>query len=385
MCALATPKRQDDSEPRHSVSSRLEHVIAQAIAAHGGWLPFDRYMALALYEPELGYYARGQGVFGRWPLTASDSKGPLAASDFVTAPELTPLFAHALAVQVRQALQACAIDTVLEIGAGTGALAEGLLEVLGADVRRYCIVELSPGLRTRQAERLRRFADRVQWLDQTPTGLDAVVLGNEVLDAMPVQLLAFDGQGWSERGVAVEGAALVWRDRPSALRPPHDGPFAPGTVTEIHPRAEAFVAGLARALNRGAAFFVDYGFPAHEYYHPQRHGGTLMCHRAHRADTDPLADVGRKDITAHVDFTGLALAGQDAGFDVAGYTTQARFLLDCGLGELMATATLRERADAARLVHEHEMGELFKAIAFTKGLPEYAPLGFASGDRRHRL
>jgi len=135
----------------------------------------------------------------------------------------------------------------------------------------------------------------------------------------------------------------------------------------------------------GAAFFLDYGFPEHEYYHPQRSGGTLMCHRGHRADTDPLVDVGLKDITAHVDFTGLALTAQDAGLTVAGYTSQGRFLIDCGIAALMEAASLRERIEAARLIAEHEMGELFKAIAFTRGLDGYTPMGFATGDRRHRL
>ena len=202
---------------------------------------------------------------------------------------------------------------------------------------------------------------------------------------MPVQLLAFDGARWHERGVAMDAdGAFTWRDRPTALRPPHDGPFVPGTVTEIHPQAEAFIAGLAQTLRRGAAFFIDYGFPADEYYHVQRSGGTLMCHRAHRADADPLRDVGDKDITAHVNFTGIALAGQDAGFDVLGYTSQARFLLNSGIADAMAHADVRVRAAAQKLVAEHEMGELFKVIGFAKDC-SVDPTGFAAGDRSHRL
>ena len=158
----------------------------------------------------------------------------------------------------------------------------------------------------------------------------------------------------------------------------------PGSVTEIHPQAQAFVSTLAQALQRGAAFFVDYGFPAAEYYHPQRVGGTLMCHRAHRADSEPLRDVGRKDITAHVEFSGIALAGQDAGLEVLGYTSQARFLLNCGLLELMQQADVAERALAHKLVAEHEMGELFKVIGFAKGCT-FDAIGFAAGDRTHRL
>jgi SAM-dependent MidA family methyltransferase len=170
----------------------------------------------------------------------------------------------------------------------------------------------------------------------------------------------------------------------AGLRPPVDGPFVPGTVTEIHPQARAFVATLADRLTRGAAFFIDYGFPEAEYYHPQRSGGTVMCHRAHRADADPLADVGLKDITAHVDFTAIALAGQDAGLEVVGYTTQAHFLINCGLLELLQGADVRELAHAQKLLAEHEMGELFKVIAFAKGC-DFTPLGFTNGDRSHRL
>ena len=361
-----------------SVSTTLVARIGEAIDAAGGWLPFSDFMAMALYEPGVGYYASGRVVVGRMPQ---------GGSDFVTAPELSPLFARALARQVDEALAVSGGDEVFEFGAGSGALAAGLLAALGPRVRRYSIVELSAPLRERQREATRDHPGVVRWLDALPEGMHGVVVGNEVLDAMPVDLLHFDGAAWCERGVVRgEGErAFAFVDLPSPRVPPNAAALPAGTTTETHAQAEAFVATLAERMERGAAFFLDYGFPESEYYHPQRSGGTLMCHRAHRADADPLADVGAKDITAHVDFTGLALAAQDAGFDVAGYTSQARFLLDCGLGELMAAASLRERADAARLVHEHEMGELFKAIAFTKGLPDYAPLGFASGDRRHRL
>jgi len=367
------------SAQHHSVSSRLRAVVAQAIDAAGGWLPFDRYMSLALYAPGLGYYMRDDHQLGAWP----------AGSDFVTAPELSPLFAQALAPSLRQALQASDSRTVIEFGAGSGALAEGLLDALGDDAAAYRIVELSGALRARQMQRLARFGTRVQWLERWPDAsapaLDAVLLGNEVLDAMPVQLLAFDGAQWLERGVALAAdGALTWSDRPTVLRPPHDAPFVPGTVTEIHAQAEAFIASVAHALRRGAAFFIDYGFPAVEYYHPQRSGGTLMCHRAHRADSDPLRDVGDKDITAHVNFTGIALAGQDAGLDVLGYTSQARFLINSGIADAMARADPRTRAAAQKLVAEHEMGELFKVIGFAKGC-RFESLGFAAGDRSHRL
>jgi SAM-dependent MidA family methyltransferase len=358
-----------------SVSAALQRLIRTAIARQGGWLPFDRFMALALYAPGLGYYSRASRVFGVMPSSGSD---------FVTAPELSPLFGRALARQVAQALQASGSVQVWEFGAGSGALARQLLEALPDAIGRYTIVELSAGLRERQRETLAGHAHRVEWADALPEHLSGVVVGNEVLDAMPVQLLHFDGTNWFERGVALDGEAFVHADHPTALRPPFDGPFVPGTTTEIHPQAEAFVATLAERLERGAAFFIDYGFPAAEYYHPQRHGGTLMCHRAHRADSEPLADVGTKDITAHVDFTGIALAAQDAGLDVIGYTSQARFLMNCGLLELLQGADIATTANAQKLLTEHEMGELFKVIAFARGLA-FEPIGFAAGDRLHTL
>ena len=246
------------------------------------------------------------------------------------------------------------------------------------------MVEVSGGLRERQREALAANAPKVDWADALPERLHGVVVGNEVLDAMPVQLLHFDGTAWFERGVGLDGDRLSFVDRPTELRPPFDGPFVPGTTTEIHPQAEAFVATLAERLERGAAFFIDYGFPAAEYYHPQRHGGTLMCHRAHRADAEPLADVGLKDITAHVDFTGIALAAQEAGLEVIGYTSQARFLMNCGILELLQGAGIPTTANAQKLLTEHEMGELFKVIGLARGVA-FDPIGFAAGDRTHTL
>ena len=358
-----------------SLSVRLQSRLNAAIAQHGGWLPFDRFMAMALYEPGLGYYARSSRQFGSLPASGSD---------FVTAPELSPLFGRALARQVAQALQASDAHEVFEFGAGSGAMAEQLLGALGEQVKCYSIIDLSGTLRERQALRLAAFADRVRWLDAWPERLQGVVLGNEVLDAMPVQLLHFDGAQWFERGVVADGASFAWADQPTALRPPGDNAFMPGTVTEIHPQAEAFIRTLAERLQRGAAFFIDYGFPEAEYYHPQRHGGTLMCHQAHLADSNPLLDVGAKDITAHVNFSGIALAAQDAGLDVIGYTTQAHFLMNCGLLGLLHGADVRTTANAQKLLTEHEMGELFKVIALSRGIT-LDPLGFAAGDRSHTL
>jgi SAM-dependent MidA family methyltransferase len=357
-----------------SLSAQLMQRIHAAIAAHDGWLPFDRFMAMALYEPGLGYYASHGRKFGTMPASGSD---------FVTAPEMSALFGRALAVQAAQALQACGSGEIWEFGAGSGALAAQLLAELGDRVTAYHVVELSATLRERQALRLQPWAARVRWHDRLPERFDGVVLGNEVLDAMPVQLLRWNGQRWLERGVTHAGEAFAWLDRPTPLRPPA-GDFAADTVVEIHPQAEAFVRTLASRMGRAAAFFIDYGFPEAEYYHPQRTGGTLMCHRAHQADTDPLVDVGSKDITSHVNFSGIALAAQDAGALVLGYSSQARFLINCGLPALMVDAALPERSAAQRLIHEHEMGELFKVLGLARGIALDA-LGFASGDRSHRL
>ncbi len=379
------------------VGAAMAALLRQAITRAGGWLPFDRFMALALYAPGLGYYAHGSRKFGRLPGSGSD---------FVTAPEMTPLFGQTLAAAVADAMQATGCDEVWEFGAGTGALAAQLLETLGDRVARYTIVDLSGSLRARQRERLAAWGDKVRWVDQLPGTFDGVVVGNEVLDAMPVKLLARRAGQWHERGVVWrepaggEGAsapasqpssgpqspatAFAWEDRPTDLRPPVDIPGDHDYLTEIHPQAEAFVRTLADRLGRGAAFFLDYGFPESEYFHPQRHMGTLMCHFGHLADPDPLDRPGLKDITAHVNFTGIAVAGQDAGLGVLGYTSQARFLVNCGLGDRMQQAPVAEQVVAQRLVAEHEMGELFKVIGFHRGA-FWDALGFREGDRTASL
>jgi SAM-dependent MidA family methyltransferase len=354
--------------------------LTQDIAAAGGWIGFDAFMALALYAPGLGYYAGDLTKFG----TTSAS-----GSDFATAPEMTPLFGQALALQVAQALQATQTSEVWEFGAGSGALARELLDALGEQVTRYTIVDLSASLRERQQRTLEAFGDKVRWVDALPDAMQGVVVGNEVLDAMPVKLLVRSSGVWHERGVALDGTnTLIWQDRPTDLRPPLPLEGAHDYLTEIHPQAEAFVRTLADRLLQGAAFFIDYGFPEAEYYHEQRHMGTVMCHRAHLADTDPLADVGLKDITAHVNFTGVALAAQDAGLEVMGYCTQGRFLMNCGLLDLMASASLMDRVNAQKLIMEHEMGELFKVIGLCRmpdTLAPWPPIGFALGDRTHTL
>jgi SAM-dependent MidA family methyltransferase len=320
---------------------------------------------------------------------------------------LSALFGATLAQQVAEALSATGTDEVWEFGAGSGALAHQLLSELkrlGCPLKRYNIMDLSSTLKARQQAKLAEWGHQVQWLNQWPDSLQGVVVGNEVLDAMPVKLLhRIQGQ-WHERGVvhSDNAAGLAWQDRPTALRPPMEPAGEHDYLTEIQSQAEAFVASLAERMlasdKGGAAFFLDYGFPESEYFHPERHMGTVMCHQAHKADPNPLEAVGLKDITAHVNFTGIALAGQDAGLQVLGYTSQARFLLNLGLAERMADSPLAERAQAMKLISEHEMGELFKVIGFATHTNMHMPMhtdmpmptlwqaqGFAAGDRSHKL
>ena len=365
-----------------ALAARLREAVAQA----GGWLPFERFMELALYAPGLGYYASGRQTFGMLPQ---------GGSDFVTAPELSPLFGQALAVQVAQALQATGTNEIWEFGAGSGALARQLLMALDAAGREdlcYRIVDLSGSLAARQREALAPWvaAGRVQWLARLPEAIEGVVIGNEVLDAMPVTLIERVAGQWHERGVVSQGEGFAWARRPTALRPPVEIDGEHDYLTEIHPQAEAFAATLVEHLARGAAFFIDYGFGEAEYYHPQRSQGTLMCHQGHRAGGDPLTELGAQDITAHVNFTAVALAAQRAGeargreVGLLGYTSQGRFLINCGLPGLMQAAPLAARANAIRLLQEHEMGELFKVIGLYLDQP-WGALGFAAGDRSHRL
>jgi SAM-dependent MidA family methyltransferase len=363
-----------------SLTTELSFRIAQAIQAAGGWIGFDEFMAQALYTPGLGYYANDLRKLGLMPGSGSD---------FVTAPEISPLFGRTLAHQVAQALQQTQTREVWEFGAGSGALALQLLGALGEQVQRYTIVDISGALRARQQQALHKFGDKVRWVSELPADMRGVVVGNEVLDAMPVKLLTRINGVWHECGVALDHSEesdkrFAWQNRPTELRPPVEIEGGHDYLSEIHPQAEAFMRTLADHLVQGAAFFIDYGFPEAEYYHPQRHMGTVMCHRAHQSDTDPLSDVGMKDITAHVNFTGIALAAQEAGLEVLGYCSQARFLLNCGLPALLEQASLPERTHANKLIMEHEMGELFKVIGFFKGEP-WDAIGFKAGDRTHTL
>ena len=385
--SLTSDSTSSDEAPPITLLARM----TDALAAQGGWIPFDTYMAMALYTPGLGYYSSGRQKFGVLPSSGSD---------FVTAPTLSPLFGKVLATQVRQALDQTGTNAVWEFGAGTGDLALQLLHALTSEDDaisglRYNIVELSADLRQRQQVLLSVYGDRVQWHDALPDKIEGVVVGNEVLDAMPVKLAVRQNGQWMERGVALHEGKLMFADRPAppivdplpiAVQGQHD------YLTEVPTHAMAFIQTLAERLVKGAAFFIDYGFPAHEYYHPQRHMGTLVCHHRHVMDTDPLNLPGEKDITAHVDFSAMALAWQDAGdalqppreLGTLGFCNQARFLLNCGMDHLLAKASPVEQNAAMKLLQEHEMGELFKVLGLYVGKP-WEALGFLHGDRSHTL
>ena len=366
-----------------AASGALVERIAAEIRGHGNWMPFARYMELALYDPRLGYYAAGAGQLGR-------------GGDFVTAPELSPLFGRTLARGIAELLQPG--EAILEFGGGSGALAQqicGELEALGAGSPPYAILETSHGLRERQRERL---GTRVAWLDRLPERFRGVMLANEVVDAMPVHALAWSALGIAERGVCLRDDRLDWSERP-ATGPLLDAAQALPIVagegeryeSELSLAAPAWVRSLGECLERGAIVVIDYGFPRHEYYHPQRSMGTLMCHYRHRAHGDPFHLPGLEDITAHVDFSALADAAEASGLDVLGYADQAQFLVNCGIAELLEASDPSETsryaplaASAQMLLSPAEMGELFKVLALGRGVGE--PLrGFAHGDRSHTL
>ena len=366
-------------------SQRLLGQIRDEIA-RTGWMPFSRYMECALYAPGLGYYSGALQKFGR-------------DGDFVTAPELTPLFGRSLARQLAE-LMALSAPHLIEAGAGSGRLAADLLaelDRLGAVPQSYRILELSADLRARQqaliAAELPHLSTRVSWLDSLPDAFDGVVIGNEVLDAMPVERLRNAAGRIEQAGLALDPSgqpALDWRPAAAALADEARAlGFTDGYDSEINFAARAWVAEWARRIGRGALLLIDYGFPQAEYYHPDRRSGTLMCHYRHHAHTDPLWMPGLNDLTAHVDFTAIAQAAFDAGMSLAGYTSQANFLLNCGVLELLdrdADALSRAKQNAAlnQLTSPAEMGELFKVICMTRDID--APLtGFLRGDRSHTL
>jgi SAM-dependent MidA family methyltransferase len=363
-------------------SERLVAAIRDEIEAGGGWISFARYMELALYAPGLGYYSAGAEKLG-------------AAGDFVTAPEISPLFSRTLARQAAEIVTATG-GSLLELGAGSGRLAAELLlalEALDALPERYAILEVSADLQARQRERIAhaapRLLARVAWLSELPRRWRGLVLGNEVLAALPVHLVVSDDGTWRERGVTWAGG-LRWQDAEIASRElaaatahlPDDS----GYLTEINLAAPKLTASLAAILEAGTLLFVDYGFGRREYYHPQRAAGTLMCHYRHHAHDDPFFLPGLQDITAHVEFTAIAEAGIDHGLALQGYTTQARFLLNCGITELVQAVPAEDTArylpmvaGVQKLLAPSEMGELFKVIALGRGV-EPPLVGFTAGD-----
>lgn len=371
---------------RHS--DALAELIRGEIAVGGGWLPFARYMDLALYASGFGYYSAGASKLG-------------AEGDFITAPELSSLFGRSLARQAAQVLKETGGD-ILELGAGSGKLAAdllGKLEQMGALPNRYRILDVSADLRQRQKElleaRLPHLAGRVEWLDELPERFTGLILGNEVLDALPVHVVAWrDGQVF-ERGVVLQDGTFAWDERPAEtptlLATAQAVEVPDGYVSEICLAAPGLVRSLAERLEQGALLFLDYGFPFAEYYHPQRRQGTLMCHYRHHAHDDPFYLPGLQDITAHVDFSAVAEAGVEAGLDLLGYASQAHFLINCGITDLLAqvspedaVAYLPLAKQAQKLLSPAEMGELFKVIALGRGIS--GPLlGFARGDKSFSL
>lgn len=384
MTSLPTPS---DEQLAHS--ARLVQALRDEIAARGGWISFARFMELALYAPGLGYYSAGSVKFGH-------------GGDFVTAPEISPLFARTLARQAAQVLRETGGD-VLELGAGTGRMAaQMLLELQHLDVlpQRYRILEVSAHLRSVQRETLEvllpdGLLQRIEWLEALPAALTGFVFGNEVLDALPVHVLAWRDDGVHERGVGWGEAGFVWQERPlsdGALRGAVEKLDLPaGYVSEACLAAPALTASIAAALQQGVLLFVDYGFPRREFYHPQRATGTLMCHYRQHAHDDPFLYPGLQDITAHVDFTAIAEAAIANGLDVLGYTAQAQFLINCGIIDLLSevppsdlAAYLPLATQAQKLMSPAEMGELFKLIALGRGME--APLyGFTRGDKSYTL
>jgi SAM-dependent MidA family methyltransferase len=371
------------------LSVTLARKIQAEIEACGGWLPFDRFTDLALYAPGMGYYSAGSTKLG-------------AAGDFVTAPEVSPLFGRCVARQMDELLRE-GFDQVLEIGGGSGALAAQVLQAqasVGNLPQHYSILEVSAELRERQrahiAARAPDAIERVEWMDSLPCGARAVVIANEVLDAIPTHVVRVREGEIAELGIMLggDGTSFERAYRPASgelLETARRLALPEGYETEINLRARAFVRSLGAAIESGVVLLVDYGYSSAEYYHPQRSRGTLMCHYRHRAHDNPLILPGLQDITAHVDFTAMADAALEAGMSVLGYTAQADFLVNCGIVEMMAEADpagLRSyvplASQAQKLLAPSEMGERFKVLALGKNVSSPL-LGFARGDRTHTL
>jgi SAM-dependent MidA family methyltransferase len=389
MASLPIPPAQAQTQ-----SEQLQSRIRNTIHAQNDWIDFATFMHMALYTPNLGYYSGGAKKFG-------------IGGDFVTAPEISPLFARALAKQVAQVLTATQGD-VLELGAGTGKLAADLLlalNVLEVLPQHYYILEVSDYLRELQRENLRLWLpeallNRVVWLDALPSQIRGMVLGNEVLDAIPVHLVGKQAGVLIERGVSWQDdlgqqGHLVWQDQPLTMGALFETvtklDFPDNYMTEVAPAATGLMLSLADRLEYGVICWVDYGFGAREYYHPQRSTGTLMCHYQHYAHSDPLIYLGLQDITAHVDFTAIAEAAVSRQLAVMGYVNQASFLINCGILDLLAEVSPSDMATYApmvsavqKLLSPAEMGELFKVMLLGKGM-QMPLIGATQGDKRHML
>lgn len=369
-------------------SEQLMALIRCEVETAGGSISFARYMELALYAPGLGYYSGGAQKFG-------------SAGDFITAPEISPLFAQTLARQAGEVLRLTQ-GSILELGAGSGRLALELLrelQRLDQLPQRYLILEVSAQLRQMQQATLRALPPAlmqcVEWLDQLPAAFDGLVLANEVLDALPVHIIETNAHAIYERNVTWDGQQFAWKQAVRAegpvLKQASHYQLPADYVTEICPAVGSLIASLAHSLHRGVLLFIDYGFPQREYYHAQRNEGTLMCHYRHYAHSDPFTYPGLQDITAHVDFTAVAEAGVAHGLQLLGYCGQTQFLINCGITDLLTRVSPHDMAtyaplaaQAQKLLSPAEMGELFKVIALGKDMSA-ALIGFAHGDKRHTL
>ena len=369
-------------------SANLQTLLAEEIKKHRNWIPFSRFMELVLYAPQYGYYTGGSHKIGN-------------DGDFITSPTLTPLFARTLARQLQELLPQTA-GNIYEFGAGTGQLAADLLNNLSDGINRYYIIEVSPELAARQRDLIQTLApqaaQKIVHLSALPETFDGIIIGNEVLDAMPVEIIRKDEGGSFEHvGVCLDNDRFTYSARPlhdlqlSALAslyfPQTDYPY----TSELHPQQYAFIRTLASRLEHGCMIFIDYGFDAAQYYHPQRNQGTLIGHYRHHVIHNPFDFIGLADLTAHVNFTDIAQAGTDAGLDLIGYLPQSHFLLNLGITELLAqtgktnsAAYIREAAAVQKLIDQHEMGELFKVIAFGKNI-NIDWTGFCFGDICHKL
>ena len=369
-------------------SANLQTLLAEEIKKHRNWIPFSRFMELVLYAPQYGYYTGGSHKIGN-------------NGDFITSPTLTPLFARTLARQLQELLPQTA-GNIYEFGAGTGQLAADLLNNLSDGINRYYIIEVSPELAARQKDLIQTLApqaaQKIVHLSALPETFDGIIIGNEVLDAMPVEIIRKDEGGSFEHvGVCLDNDRFTYSARPlhdlqlSALASLYFPKISSPYTSELHPQQYAFIRTLASRLEHGCMIFIDYGFDAAQYYHPQRNQGTLIGHYRHHVIHNPFDFIGLSDLTAHVNFTDIAQAGTDAGLDLIGYLPQSHFLLNLGITELLAqtgqtdsAAYIREAAAVQKLIDQHEMGELFKVIAFGKNI-NIDWTGFCFGDICHKL